>query len=185
MAISVVNGFVCTSSCDVAKAASEMARVVVADFPRLMRYSAGRLPSSAAGEYWTLAGRSRDPGWGWMTMGAADEILGAFLHRRHGHRHVAMAGDERDRQRRTALEQAVLQLEAAHPVHPDVGDQAGDLARIEARQERLGRVEALDAVVLAFEQPLQRIAHRFVVVDDIDRAFFRDQAHAVAAAGAG
>ena len=93
-----------------------------------------------------------------------------------------MAGDEGHRQRRAALEQAVLQLEAAHAVHADVGDQAGHFARVEARQERLGRVEALDAVVLALEQPLQRIAHRFVVVDDVDSAFLRDQAHAVTAA---
>ena len=83
-----------------------------------------------------------------------------------------------------ALEQLVLQLEAAHAVHADVGDQAGDLARIEAGEERLGRVEALDAVVLALEQPLQRIAHGFVVVDDINGAALGDEAHAVAAAGA-
>ena len=95
-----------------------------------------------------------------------------------------MAGDEGDGQRRAALQQLVLELEAAHAVHADVGDQAGDLARIEAGEERLGRVEALDAVVLALEQPLQRISDGLVVVDDIDGAALGNKAHAVAAAGA-
>ena len=43
------------------------------------------------------------------------------------------------------------------------------------------RVEALDAVVLAFEQPLQGVAHGLVVVDDVDGAFLRDQAHEISA----
>ena len=108
-----------------------------------------------------------------------DEVLGAFLHRRHGHGHVAVAGDEGHRQRRAALEQPILQLKAAHAFHADVGDEAGDLARVEAREERLGRIEAFDAVVLAFEQPLQRVTHGFVVVDDVDSAFLEDEAHSV------
>jgi hypothetical protein len=87
--------------------------------------------------------------------GLLDEVHRALLHRRHGHRHVAVAGDEDHRQRALAFEQAVLQFEAAHAVHADVGDQAGHFARVEAREEGLGRVEALDAVVLALEQPLQ------------------------------
>jgi hypothetical protein len=57
-------------------------------------------------------------------------------------------------------------------------------SRIEAGEERLGRVEALDSVVLALEQPLERISDGFVVVDDIDGAALGDEAHAVAAAGA-
>jgi hypothetical protein len=46
-------------------------------------------------------------------------------------------------ERRAALEELVLQLEAAHAFHADVGDQAGDLARIEARQERLAESKHL------------------------------------------
>jgi hypothetical protein len=109
--------------------------------------------------------------------GLLDEVHRALLHRGDGHRHVAVAGDEHDGQRALALEQAVLQFEAAHAVHADVGDQAGHLARVEARQERLGRVEALDAVVLAFQQPLQGVTHGLVVIDDVDGAFFGNQAH--------
>ena len=88
-----------------------------------------------------------------------------------------MAGDEDDGQRRAALHQAVLQFQAAHAVHPDVGDQAGHLTGIEPRQEGLRRVEALDAVVLAFEQPLQRIADGLVVINDVNGAFFWNQTH--------
>ena len=39
-------------------------------------------------------------------------------------------------------------------------------------------------VVLALEQPLQRIAHGLVVVDHVDGAALGNEAHAVAAAGA-
>ncbi len=94
-----------------------------------------------------------------------------------------MAGDEGDGQGRAALDQLVLQLEAAHAVHADVGDQAGDLARVEAGEERLGGVEALDTIVLALEQPLQRIAHGLVVVDYVDGAALGNEAHALAVAG--
>jgi hypothetical protein len=109
--------------------------------------------------------------------GLFDEVHRALLHRRHRHRHVAVAGDEDDGQRALALEQAVLQFQAAHAVHADVGDQAGHFTRVEAGEEGLRRVEALDAIVLAFEQPLQGISHRFVVIDNIDSAFLGDQAH--------
>jgi hypothetical protein len=48
-----------------------------------------------------------------------------------------VAGDEDDWQRRLALEQAVLQLKAAHAVHADVCDQAGHFAGVETREEGL------------------------------------------------
>ena len=109
--------------------------------------------------------------------GLLDEIHGALLHRVHRHRHIAVAGDEHHGQRRLALEQAVLQFQPGHAAHADVDDQAGDFARVVAREEGFGGVEAANAVVLAFEQPLQRIAHGLVVVDDIDGALLRNQAH--------
>src|SRR3990167_2557929 len=108
-----------------------------------------------------------------------DEIHGALLHGVHGHRHVAVAGDEDDGQGRLALQQAVLQFQAGHAAHADVHDQAGDFARVVARQEGFGGVEAPHAIVLALEQPLQRIAHGLVVVHDVDGAFLGNQAHTV------
>ena len=107
-----------------------------------------------------------------------DEIHRAFLHGVDGQRHVAVAGDEGDGQGRLALEQAVLQFQAAHAVHADVDDQAGDFARVVAGQEDLGRLEAAHAEILPFEQPLNRIANGFVVVHHIHRSSLRNQTHA-------
>jgi hypothetical protein len=83
-----------------------------------------------------------------------------------------VAGDEDDGQGGSAFNQAVLQLQAGHAAHADVHDQAGDFARVVTAQKGFGRIETADPVVLAFQQPLQRIAHGFVVIDDIDGAFF-------------
>ena len=76
-------------------------------------------------------------------------------------------------------DQAVLQLQPGHAAHADVDDQAGHFARVVAAQKGFGRVEAAHPVVLAFEQPLQRVAHAFVVINDIDGAFFGNQTHAL------
>ena len=84
-----------------------------------------------------------------------DEIHRTLLHRVDRHRHVAVAGDEDDGQRRVVFDQAVLQLQAGHAAHADVDNQAGYLARVVAAQERLGRIETAYPVVLALQQPLQ------------------------------
>jgi hypothetical protein len=110
--------------------------------------------------------------------GLLDEIHGAFFHGVDRHGHVAVAGDEHDGERRLALDQAVLQLQARHAAHADVDDQAGDFARVVAGEEGFGRVVAADPVVLAFEQPLQGVAHALVIINDVDGTFFGNQAHA-------
>jgi hypothetical protein len=73
--------------------------------------------------------------------------------------------------RRLALDQSVLQFQAGHAAHADVDDQAGHFARVVARQKGLGGVKATHAVVLAFQQPLQRITDCFVVVNYVNSAF--------------
>jgi hypothetical protein len=78
-----------------------------------------------------------------------------------------------------AFDQAVLQLQPGHAAHADVHNQAGHFAGVVAAQEGLGGVKAANAVVLAFQQPLQRIAHGLVVIHNVNSAFFRNQAHAV------
>jgi hypothetical protein len=65
------------------------------------------------------------------------------------------------------------------PRHADVHDQAGHFARVVTTEEGFGRIEASDPVVLALQQPLQRVADGFIVVDDIDSPLFWNQAHAV------
>jgi hypothetical protein len=76
---------------------------------------------------------------------------------------------------------SLRRLQAGHAIHPDVDNQACQLAWVVAAQEGLGRIEAAYPVVFALKQPLQRVTHRFVVVDDINSAFFGYQAHVVSA----
>jgi hypothetical protein len=65
-----------------------------------------------------------------------DEIHRALLHAVDRHRHVAVAGDDHDRQRGFAFDQPVLQFEAGHAGHADVDDQAGDFALVVAAQRK-------------------------------------------------
>jgi hypothetical protein len=109
--------------------------------------------------------------------GLLDEIHGTLFHGVHRHGHIAVTGDEDDGQGRVRIDQAVLQLQAGHAIHADVHNQAGHFARVVATQKRLGGVEAAYTVVLAFQKPLQGVAHSFVVIDHVDRTFFRDQTH--------
>ena len=88
-----------------------------------------------------------------------------------------MASDEDNGQRRAALQQAVLKLQPGHATHADVDNQAGYLTRVVAAQKRFSRLEAAHAVVFALQQPLERIADSFVIVDNINRAFFGNQTH--------
>ena len=104
-----------------------------------------------------------------------DEIHGAFFHGVHRHGHIAVAGDKHDGQGRANLDQPRLQLQAGHAAHADVYQKAGHFARVVAAEEGFGRIKATHPVAFALEQPLQRIAHRLVVVDDVDSAFFGDQ----------
>ncbi|MCY1552842.1 hypothetical protein D9M68_892660 [compost metagenome] len=66
-----------------------------------------------------------------------------------------MAGDEDDGQGGLTLDQALLQLHAGHATHADVGYEASHLAGVVAAEKGLGRFEAADPEVLAFEQPLK------------------------------
>ncbi|MNY35843.1 hypothetical protein D3C86_1702800 [compost metagenome] len=64
-----------------------------------------------------------------------DEVQRALLHGVHGHGHVAVTRDEHDGQRRLALDQPVLQFQPGHAAHADIDDQAGNFARVVARQK--------------------------------------------------
>ena len=79
-----------------------------------------------------------------------------------------MAGDEHDRQVRTAAGQPLLQLEPAHARQAHVEDQAAGRVRERAGQELLRRREHRDAQPDGAEQVLERRADRGVVVDDED-----------------
>ena len=65
-----------------------------------------------------------------------DEIHRAFFHRIHRHGYIAVTRDEHDGQRRADFDQPALQLQASHPAHADVCDQAGDFTRVVAAEKR-------------------------------------------------
>jgi hypothetical protein len=83
-----------------------------------------------------------------------------------------VAGDEDDGQGRAAFDQAALQLQPGHATHADIDNQAGHFARVVAAQERLGGVKTAHPVTFAFEQPLQRITHGLVVINNVNQCLF-------------
>src|SRR6266446_2606521 len=96
------------------------------------------------------------------------EVDGTHLHGAHGHRNVAVAGDE-DHWDSTALVcQRLLQVEPAFPRHPDVHHEAAQTVEVPALQERARRRERLDPVASGPQQPFQAPADRGVVVNDAD-----------------
>jgi len=112
-----------------------------------------------------------------LLEGLLDEIHGAFFHGVDRHGHIAMSGDEHDGQGGFAFDQTVLQFQSGHAAHADVDDQAGHFARVVAAQEGFSGIEAAHPVVLALEQPLKRITHRLVIVNDVDSPFLGYQTH--------
>ena len=101
------------------------------------------------------------------------EVAGAVLHRLHRQFDVAVAGDEHDRHRPTALAQYLLQLQPAHHRHADVEHQAGDGGGLgRGGEEVLGRGVAGHRPAHGFEQEHQRAAKGGVVVDDVDQQVF-------------
>ena len=100
--------------------------------------------------------------------GLFDEIAGPALQGADRHRYVAVAGDEDDRQLRAQAVELLVQFEAAHFRHAHVEHQAAAHVAPIGLQEGFRRVETGHLVAFAFQQPGHRIAHRFVVIDDMD-----------------
>src|SRR5262245_29809543 len=72
-----------------------------------------------------------------------DEIERAFLHRLDRHRHVAVPGEEDDRDVDAALEKLLLEREAGHPWHAHVEHDAGGTRAAVALEERERRWKRL------------------------------------------
>ncbi|MDB5393339.1 MAG: hypothetical protein JWM91_845 [Rhodospirillales bacterium] len=81
----------------------------------------------------------------------------ASFHRPHGHRAIAMYGDEDDRRRNIGPRQLVLKVEAAPSRQPGVEYQARRTARQLRIQEFLRRSEGLDPQPRGAEKALQRL----------------------------
>jgi hypothetical protein len=95
-----------------------------------------------------------------------DEVNRAGLHRLDRHRHVAMSGDEDDRQDRVVLVQLLLQLESAHARHADVEHQAARVIVPMRIEELLRRLVHFDGQANRLEQHPERVANCGVVIDD-------------------
>src|SRR5580704_951026 len=82
------------------------------------------------------------------------------------HSLVCAGGDEDDRNPVPAKLQFPLKVGSAHPRHGDVEDQALGLADAIGGEELFRRREGADCKAELLHQVGQRLAHRFVVVND-------------------
>src|SRR5581483_1473926 len=102
---------------------------------------------------------------GLVAEGLLQEVERTCLHRAHGHRNVGVAGHDDGGDRDAAARQLLLQLETAHPSHPNVEHEAAGALRLIRRQEVARRPERLDRKAHRLDEPAQRVAHRSVVVE--------------------
>ena len=104
-------------------------------------------------------------------VGFLDEIQRTVLHRRHRHRNVAMGGHEDRRQGAATLVEDFLQLKAAGFRHAHVQHQARRLLGVVLAQELFSAGKALRLDADRLQQPGQRGAQVFVVINDINNRF--------------
>ena len=98
-----------------------------------------------------------------------DEVLRAGLDGGDRHRHVGMAGDQDDGQRKAAARKLAHELDAVHARHAHVGHDAARAASRRLPEEGVGRVVGFHVVAEHAQHLAQRLAHRLLVVDDEDR----------------
>ncbi len=104
-----------------------------------------------------------------------EKLGGARLQRPHRDRHVAVPGDDDDRQVRAALHQHTLHFQPAHARHAHVENQAARLGRIERGQKFLRRRERLHFQPDGPQEHVERLAHGGVVVNhEYDRLRLHD-----------
>src|SRR6266540_5966718 len=98
-----------------------------------------------------------------------DEVLRTRLDRGHRHRDIGVAGDEDHREPNLAARELAGELDAVHAGHPDIGHDAAGTRSIERAQEGIGGFIGLDRETEDVEHLAERIADRFLVVDNKDR----------------
>ena len=94
------------------------------------------------------------------------ELGRAGLHRTHGHRNVAVPGDEDDRESDACFRKLLLKRESAHAGQPHVEHEAAGCVRPRRLREFLCRGEKAHVVAYRPEKSLERTAHGRIVVDD-------------------
>src|SRR5581483_11143821 len=97
-----------------------------------------------------------------------DVVIGAVLHRPHGHLDGVDRRDHNDLDQAVVLLHDLQQLEAADAWQAQVEQHQIDFLAVEHRQRRLA-ARHLQHPVVPLEDRRQRVAHPLVVVDDEDR----------------
>ena len=80
-----------------------------------------------------------------------------------------MAGDEHHRERNLATREFAGEFDAVHAGHPDIGDDAAETRSVERAQKCIGGFKGLDRETKDVEHLAERIANRFLVIDNKDR----------------
>ena len=100
-----------------------------------------------------------------------DELDRARLHRPDRHRHVRERRDEDDRHSLAPRDEILVQVEPTRSRHTHVKDEAAGPPGREPSEELVGGGERLDPEAHGLQEPLQRVPHVGIVVDDVDRGF--------------
>ena len=100
------------------------------------------------------------------------ELDRAPLHRLHGHRNIAVPGDEDDRDVDVCRRELSLKIETALPGQSDIEHQAGGSVRASLVQEFGDRGEGLGLQTDGTDQGAERLADLGVVIDDDDGRLF-------------
>src|SRR4030095_15552245 len=95
-----------------------------------------------------------------------ENVDGARPQRADLERHIAVPGDEDDREVVTADRQDIVKVEPGLARHPDVEDETGEPRVVTALQKSPRRCVRLDAVAPGSEQPGQASPDGRVIVDD-------------------
>ena len=103
-----------------------------------------------------------------ITEWLREELDGTALHRLHGHRDVAVRGDEDDRELPVRRGKLALKLKAASPRHSNVEHQAGRAVRRLGLQEIGNTRKLLRMQADGPQQPPDRVAKLRIVIDDRD-----------------
>src|SRR4030095_9813666 len=97
-----------------------------------------------------------------------EELGCAGLHRTHGHRNVAVPGDEDDRESDTCFGELLLKREPAHAGQPHIEDEAARRVGTLCLHEFLRRRQEFHVESDRSQQSVERAAHGWIVVDDED-----------------
>ncbi len=103
-----------------------------------------------------------------VAEGLLQEVERTGLHGLHRHRHIAVAGNENDRDHRAQPVELLLQLQAAHFRHAHVQHQAARLSGVVVLQEFAGRSQCRGHQPDGLQQQAQRAPDSLVIVNDED-----------------